>query len=155
MTGIVVLATVGWEKVSPYFDSSSPYFATEPSAHIDSNPLIVFLGIDERSSPNSTNTSSSDGRTQQSLPKESDESLAPTGNPYYVIDTTHHPELAKKALEAHGGDNQALFMDLRAESLCMDFESTGVVAEARTLVDWNKRSRHHVSKMSPSAQKCS
>jgi hypothetical protein len=33
-----------------------------------------------------------------------------------------------------------MFMDLRAELLCLDFDSTGVVAESRALVDWNKRS---------------
>ena len=135
----MVLATIGWKDIAPFLDSSLPYFASEPSAHIAANPLIVFLGIDEQSSQ-SQQLSSSDSRTQRSLPKASDESMQPSGNPYYVIDTIHHPELAKKALEIHGGLKEALFMELRSEILCLDFESTGVVSEARALVDWNRRS---------------
>lgn len=43
-------------------------------------------------------------------------------------------------MEVAGGDTKAIFMDLRAELLSLDFDSTGVVAEARALIDWNKRS---------------
>lgn len=53
-------------------------------------------------------------------------------------------------MEVAGGDTKAIFMDLRAELLSLDFDSTGVVAEARALIDWNKRSEciHLVSKRS-------
>jgi hypothetical protein len=154
---IVVLATLSWSDVASYFPSSNPVFASEPTAEIATRPLIIFLGMDERgvpsaalgtdkgnndSSSDATTTSSNDqaAKTQKSLPKATDTGMTPDGNPYFVIDTTHHPELAQKALEQHGGDTKALFMDLRAELLCLDFDSTGVVAEARALVDWNKRS---------------
>lgn len=123
----------------------------EPTASIATRPLIVFLGIDERGLPSpasgtagtASSTSSNDqaSKVQKSLPKAADTGYTPDGKPYFVIDTSHHPELAEKAMKIAGGDQKALFMDLRAELLCLDFDSTGVVAEARALVDWNKRSK--------------
>jgi hypothetical protein len=143
----VVLATLGWEDVSSYYNSNVPYFAKEPSAEVASNPLTVFLGIDER---DALSSSSNNEHKQQSLPTQqqasaaettaADQSLEPKGLPYFVVDTTNHPELASKAVKISGGEEGALFLELRAEVLCLDFESTGVVAEARALVDWNKRS---------------
>lgn len=96
----------------------------------------MFLGVDERA-PERTNEGEEKDKVQHSLP---DAGLQPRGEPYFVIDTAHHKELADKAVQLHGGQGECLFIDLRAEILCLDFESTGVVAEARALVDWNKRS---------------
>lgn len=110
-------------------------------------PLLVFLGIDERGLPSpasgthkSNNNDDPAANVQKSLPKGTDTGLTPDGKPYFVIDTSHHPDLAEKAMKLAGGDQKAMFMDLRAELLCLDFDSTGVVAESRALVDWNKRS---------------
>lgn len=116
-------------------------FSKEPRELSD--PLVVFLGIDER--PDSVDLDDKNAAevarsTQKSLPKASDTSLQPKGQPFFALDTTNHPDLAKKALESHGGEGTAAWIDLRAEILSLDFESTGVVAQARALIDWNKRS---------------
>lgn len=140
-----MLATLGWEDVSSYYNSNAPYFVKEPSSEVASNPLTVFLGIDERDTLNNEHKQQSLPTAQQSSSSAeksgADQSLEPKGLPYFVVDTTNHPELASKAIKITGGEDKALFIDLRAEVLCLDFESTGVVAEARALVDWNKRSR--------------
>ena len=127
---LVTLATLTWKDVSPYYSSIANMFLTEPSADLATAPLLIFLGIDERGSGQG-----------DALPKAGDTGFNPAGDPYFVVDTTNHPELAAKAKEAHGGDEHAMFIDLRAELLSVDFESTGVMAEARALVDWNKRNK--------------
>lgn len=146
----MTVVTLTWDDVSSYYPSSEPIFVKDPEAGMATRPLIVFLGIDERGLPSpasGTATSANDqaSAVQKSLPKAADTGYTPDGKPYFVIDTSHHPELAEKAMKIAGGDKKALFMDLRAELLCLDFDSTGVVAEARALVDWNKRSGRRYS----------
>lgn len=142
----VDIATVSWKDIASAFPSDKPLFAKDPSAHIADSPQLVFLGIDERSSSSKTDTSTSGKtaaqNTQQSLPTKSDKdtSFQPTGQPYFAIDTLKHPDIATRALEIAGGESNALYMDLRAELLCLDFESTGVISAGRALSDWNRRS---------------
>lgn len=153
--GDLKLATLSWNDVSSFFKASGDkgaIFQSEPSEALDKNPLLVFLGVDERPPPSqsdgggagagagaaATNAVEADEKTQRSLP---DAGIQPRGEPYFVIDCAQHKELADKAMELHGGEKESMFIDLRAEVLCLDFESTGVVAEARALVDWNKRNR--------------
>lgn len=145
----VNVVTLRWSDVSSYYPSSESIFVTEPNAAVAQRPLLVFLGIDERGLPspasgtqNKQKEEDQASKVQKSLPsKETDTGLTPDGKPYFVIDTSHHPELAEKAVKLAGGEQKALFMDLRAELLCLDFDSTGVVAQSRALVDWNKRSK--------------
>lgn len=136
----MVLATLSWKDVSQYYEESTQIFSKEPSAESAKFPLTVFLGIDERKSPQGSEQGDAAKKTQQSLPKAGDTGFQPDGEPYFALDTSNHPELANKAKEICGGDEQAIFVDLRAELLSVDFETTGVIAEARALVDWNKRS---------------
>lgn len=142
----VNVVTLTWKDVSSYYPSSESIFVSEPSPAVGQRPLLVFLGIDERDLPSpasGTHNKEEDqaSRVQKSLPKQTDTGLTPDGKPYFVIDTSHHPDLAEKAMKLAGGDQKAMFMDLRAELLCLDFDNTGVVAESRALVDWNKRSK--------------
>lgn len=150
VTTIVLLATISWKDIASYYPKEG-IFAAEPTREAADRPLLVFLGIDERgvesaAPDSSTSTNEHSSKVQKSLPEKREGAAYPEGIPYFVVDTTHHPELAKHAIELAGGDEAALFMDLRAELLCLDFESTGIAAEARALVDWNKRSEQRTRK---------
>ena len=143
-----MLATLEWNDISSFFPSDKQIFAaTEPSADLAQQPQLIFLGIDERDATetdDATESTAKASKKQKSLPTkkpDEDTSFQPSGPPYFAIDASKHPELAKKALEVVGGEENALFIDLRAELLCLDFESTGVIAAARALADWNKRSQ--------------
>lgn len=134
----MVLATLTWKDVAQYYGGTSTIFSKEPTSDSSKIPLTVFLGIDERKSLAEGDAAK---KTQQSLPKAGDTGYNPEGEPYFALDTANHPELAEKAKELCGGEDNAIFVDLRAELLSVDFETTGVIAEARALVDWNKRSK--------------
>ena len=137
----VILATLTWKDVAQYYDGASELFSKEPSAESSKIPLTVFLGIDERKSVANSDKGDAGQKTQQSLPKAGDTGYNPEGDAYFALDATNYPELAEKAKELCGGDDNAIFVDLRAELLSVDFETTGVIAEARALIDWNKRSK--------------
>lgn len=156
-----MLATLEWNDISSFFPSDKQIFAaTEPSADLAPQPQLIFLGIDERDATETDDASDSTAKAskkQKSLPTkkpDEDTSFQPSGPPYFAIDASKHPEVAKKALEVVGGEENALFIDLRAELLCLDFESTGVIAAARALADWNKRSQCFVMTFHCPADRC-
>jgi len=139
--GELILATLTWKDVAQYYEGASELFSKEPSAESSKIPLTVFLGIDERKSVANSDKGDAGQKTQQSLPKAGDTGYNPEGDAYFALDATNYPELAEKAKELCGGDDNAIFVDLRAELLSVDFETTGVIAEARALIDWNKRNK--------------
>ncbi|GAA5972720.1 hypothetical protein JCM11641_002989 [Rhodosporidiobolus odoratus] len=97
-------------------------------------PALVFLGVDERSAPESA----------QSLPlsKPTDsstlESHSPYGIPLWGLDVSQISELKELALKGAEGRE---FGDLRAGSQTIPPEEASVAAEARALVDWNTRNK--------------
>ncbi|GAA5981289.1 hypothetical protein JCM10908_004054 [Rhodotorula pacifica] len=97
-------------------------------------PALVFLGVDERSAPESA----------KSLPvsKPDDNSTlethSPYGEPYWAIDVSTFKHLKKRIMLDHAG---AKFMELRSGAQTMPNEEASIAAEARSLVDWNTRNR--------------
>lgn len=95
-------------------------------------PPLVFLGVDERSAPESA----------KSLPlskPDDNSSLAshsPYGVPYWALDCSSLESLKSKFLKT--GDKFE-FVDMRAGMASIPGEEAAIGAEGRALVDWNKR----------------
>ncbi|GAA5858823.1 hypothetical protein JCM8547_005002 [Rhodosporidiobolus lusitaniae] len=118
---------IGKEMVGELTDEEKrEYFANQPA--------LVFLGVDERSAPESA----------QSLPlTKPDESStlethSPYGIPYWAFDVSQLSKFKAKVL-AEGEGRE--FADLRAGSQTIPPDEAAIGAEARSLVDWNTRNR--------------
>ncbi|WVF67562.1 hypothetical protein IAT40_002320 [Kwoniella sp. CBS 6097] len=85
-------------------------------------PALVFLGIDDRSSPTTNESSTVDH-------------LNPTGTPYFALDagTSDWDALLNEV----GGE----WGDARASAASMSKWDAGVFAQGRALVDWNTRNK--------------
>ncbi|GAA6014927.1 hypothetical protein JCM8202_004820 [Rhodotorula sphaerocarpa] len=97
-------------------------------------PALVFLGVDERSAPESAKS------LPLSKPDENStlESHSPHGEPFWAIDVSGFDDLKQKVATEHEG---AKFMELRSGAQTMPNEEASIAAEARSLVDWNTRNR--------------
>ncbi|KPV78091.1 uncharacterized protein RHOBADRAFT_50603 [Rhodotorula graminis WP1] len=93
---------------------------------------LVFLGVDERSAPESA----------KSLPlsKPDDNSTlethSPYGVPYWAVDVSSFGDLKSSAQK-----DGAKFMELRSGAQTMPNEEASIAAEARSLIDWNTRNK--------------
>ncbi|BGP12430.1 NADH pyrophosphatase [Rhodosporidiobolus nylandii] len=127
--GLALLGVEGKKTVGELSEEEKrEYFVNQPA--------LVFLGVDERSAPQSA----------QSLPlsKPDDNSTlethSPYGIPYWALDVSRFKELKEKLL-AGGEAGKREFADLRAGSQTMPAEEAAIGAEARSLVDWNTRNK--------------
>ncbi|GAA6040372.1 hypothetical protein JCM8097_007582 [Rhodosporidiobolus ruineniae] len=105
----------------------------EKREYFINQPALVFLGVDERSAPDSAKA------LPLSKPDENStlESHSPHGQPYWALDVSALDELKKKAVE--GGKRE--FGELRAGAQTIPPEEAAIAAEARALVDWNTRNK--------------
>lgn len=105
-----------------------------PTNHspVPQQPPLVFLGVDERSAPESAKS------LPLSKPDENStlESHSPYGVPYWAFDVTALSEFKTKLLEENEGSE---FADMRAGMQTIPNEEASIGAEGRALVDWNKR----------------
>ncbi|OCF44027.1 NAD+ diphosphatase [Kwoniella heveanensis CBS 569] len=85
-------------------------------------PALVFLGIDDRSSPTTNESSKVDH-------------LNPTGTPYFALDAGMNDW--EDLLAEVGGE----WGDARASAASMSNWDAGVFAQGRALVDWNTRNK--------------
>ncbi|BGP28532.1 NADH pyrophosphatase [Rhodotorula toruloides] len=97
-------------------------------------PALVFLGVDERSAPESAKS------LPVSKPDEHStlETHSPYGEPYWALDVSALPDLKEKILHENEG---AKFMELRSGAQTMPTQEASIAAEARALVDWNTRNK--------------
>ncbi|GAA5971744.1 hypothetical protein JCM8115_004230 [Rhodotorula mucilaginosa] len=108
--------------------------AAEKRDYFLNQPALVFLGVDERSAPESAKS------LPVSKPDENStlETHSPHGDPYWAIDVSTFKHLKKRIMLEHGG---AKFMELRSGAQTMPNEEASIAAEARSLIDWNTRNR--------------
>ncbi|GAA5909248.1 hypothetical protein JCM6882_003778 [Rhodosporidiobolus microsporus] len=108
----------------------------EKRQYFINQPALLFLGVDERSAPESA----------QSLPLSKPDELStlethsPYGIPYWALDVSKFADLKEKVLAEVDGKKRE-FGDLRAGSQTIPGEEAAIAAEARALVDWNTRNR--------------
>ncbi|GAA5883945.1 hypothetical protein JCM3774_001476 [Rhodotorula dairenensis] len=108
--------------------------AAEKRDYFLNQPALVFLGVDERSAPESAKS------LPVSKPDDSStlETHSPHGEPYWAIDVSTFKHLKKRIMLEQGG---AKFMELRSGAQTMPNEEASIAAEARALIDWNTRNR--------------
>jgi len=93
----------------------------------DARPNIIFLGIREE-----------EGKPL--LPESGNSAVTPSGEPYFAIEVNSHTDLKEAALEILK-ESKPSWIDLRSASARFPQESSGIVAEAKCLLDWNGRNR--------------
>ena len=106
-------------------------------ARLDLSPLqpaLVFLGVDERSAPDSAKSMPLSKPTDSSTL----ESHSPHGTPYWALDISKLSELKEKIMKEKEGRE---FMELRAGDKVIPNDEASIGAEARSLVDWNTRNK--------------
>jgi NAD+ diphosphatase len=64
----------------------------------------------------------------------------PEGSAFVALDATNLPELKEAAIKTVEGRHVA-FVDLRTGVSRLGHNESGIVSEARSLIDWNKRNR--------------
>ncbi|GAA5997181.1 NAD(+) diphosphatase [Rhodotorula paludigena] len=96
-------------------------------------PALVFLGVDERSAPESAKS------LPLSKPDENStlETHSPHGVPYWALDVSHFADLKERVQK----EENVRFMELRSGAQTMPNEEASIAAEARSLVDWNTRNK--------------
>lgn len=97
-------------------------------------PALVFLGVDERSAPESSKSLPLSKPTETSTL----ESHSPHGVPLWALDVSRLSDLKKQLLEEEEGRE---FVELRAGSQVIPNDEASIGAEARSLIDWNTRNK--------------
>lgn len=93
---------------------------------------LVFLGVDERSAPESAKSLPlSKPDAQSSL-----ESHSPHGEPYWALDVSLFTDLKEKAV---GLADRLEFRDLRTGMAFLGGEHAAISGQGRALLDWNQR----------------
>jgi len=130
---MVDLATLKFSQLAKYLPEA-PFLDHKVENPItleeeDARPNIIFLGIREE-----------EGKLL--LPEQSHSSSAvqPSGEPYFAIEVNSNPDLKEAALDILK-DSKPSWIDLRSASARFPQESSGVVAQAKCLLDWNARNR--------------
>ncbi|KAL8278106.1 hypothetical protein RQP46_009566 [Phenoliferia psychrophenolica] len=117
-----------------YTGDASKLTAEEKVKHFIDQPALVFLGVDERSAPQSAKSLPLSKPTDDSTL----ESHSPYGVPYWALDVTTLHELREKWVKASRGE----FTDMRAGMASISPEQAAVAGEGRALIDWNTRNRY-------------
>jgi NAD+ diphosphatase len=99
---------------------------------------LVFLGVDERSAPESSKSLPLSKPTDTSTL----ESHSPHGIPHWALDVSRLSDLKKQLLEEKEGRE---FVELRAGSQVIPNDEASIGAEARSLIDWNTRNKVSIS----------
>ncbi|GAA5835274.1 hypothetical protein JCM3766R1_004739 [Sporobolomyces carnicolor] len=97
-------------------------------------PAVVFLGVDERSAPESSKSLPLSKPTETSTLEQH----SPYGTPYWALDVSKLTDLKKTLLAEKEGRE---FVELRAGSQVIPNDEASIGAEARSLVDWNTRNK--------------
>ncbi|GAA6012636.1 hypothetical protein JCM11491_005463 [Sporobolomyces phaffii] len=97
-------------------------------------PALVFLGVDERSAPESSKSLPLSKPTDTSTL----ETHSPHGVPYWAFDVSKLKEFKAQLLDEKEGRE---FVELRAGSQVIPNDEASIGAEARSLVDWNTRNK--------------
>ncbi|GAA5991743.1 hypothetical protein JCM5350_000592 [Sporobolomyces pararoseus] len=106
----------------------------EKRAYFLNKPALVFLGVDERSAPESSKSLPLSKPTDTSTL----ESHSPHGVPLWALDISKLSDLKKELLAEKEGRE---FVELRAGSQVIPNDEASVGAEARSLIDWNTRNK--------------
>lgn len=93
---------------------------------------LVFLGVDERSAPESEKS------LPVSKPTESStlESHSPHGTPHWAFDVSSLADFKSALLKKH---DMSKFTDIRSEMQNLAAEPASIAGEGRALLDWNRR----------------
>ncbi|GAA5830711.1 hypothetical protein JCM5353_004094 [Sporobolomyces roseus] len=124
------MAVIGEEGDKAVGDLSSE----EKRSYFLNKPALVFLGVDERSAPESSKS------LPLSKPTDSStlESHSPHGTPYWALDISKLSDLKEQIMKEKEGRE---FMELRAGDKVIPNDEASIGAEARSLVDWNTRNK--------------
>lgn len=151
------LATVGWEKVKEIIGEEADGFGFGEDGQVKTNgvsgslsaeagtegtdlkPILIFLGVEETTGDESSSTEPKD------LSKTTDR--IPTGTrPYFALEVTHLPSDVRdhivSTFEIAAGksnDGKPAFHDLRSLPIPLESTPADAAAEARAVIDWNRR----------------
>jgi NAD+ diphosphatase len=121
------LAFVTYPDVQTYIRKD--HFADEPGTasqpNLKDRPLVLFLGLDERSAAGSF------------LPDSNQASAYDNADAYFALDATNLPELVDLAKSKAGAE--ADFLELRSGGALLPGEQLATASIARALADWHRR----------------
>lgn len=143
-SGDIKLHSLVWTDVKEYIGDSATVFkfvddkdasveagAVEEKTRSIDQAALVFLGVDERSAPESAKSLPLSKPTAES----SLESHSPHGIPYWALDATKLDTLRAKMLGVQGAE----FVDMRSQMSAIPGEEAAIAGEGRALLDWNNR----------------